>query len=184
MALRIKSHWNQEADERAPAEIAGALAFIAWRIALDKAVCLHCARFVYDNDRQRLAVIREYLIFLMQIADRLAAARMEEGERRVLITALAKKLLEHFQDNSQDLLGPDDYGHPFLAILNARSAEYAGFQFDDEGPSYAFLRHLGFEIQALMGSGQENRWVIDQVMDQDGQEAYRDFARAFANLFE
>jgi hypothetical protein len=52
----------------------------------------------------------------------------------------------------------------------------------EDGPSYAFLRHLGFEIQCLMGESQENRWVIDQVMDKDGFEAYKTFARAFEDL--
>ena len=35
-----------------------------------------------------------------------------------------------------------------------------------------------------MGEATENRWVIDQVMDKDGYEAYKTFAKAFANLFE
>jgi hypothetical protein len=184
MALRIKSHWNVEAAERSLPEIAGALAFIAWRIAVDKAINLHCERFVYDSDEQRLAVIREYMMFLIQIADRLAAERMDDDDRGALVTAFAKKAIEHIQDNSQDLLGPGDYGSPFIALLNTRSGEYAEFQLADDGPSYPFLRHLGFEIQALMGKGQENRWVIDQVMDKDGFEAYKAFARAFENLLE
>lgn len=184
MALRIKSYWNDDEAERSLPEIASALAFIAWRISVEKAVNLHCERFVYEGDEQRLAVIREYLIFLIQIADRLAADMMEEQERRTLITAFAKKVIEHVQDNSQELLGPDNYGSPFIALLNSRSGEYAQFQIDDDGPSYPFLRHLGFEIQTLMGEGQENRWVIDQVMDKDGYEAYKNFARAFGNLFE
>jgi len=184
MALRIKSHWNYDEAERSLPEIASALAFIAWRISLDKAVNLHCERFVYESDGQRLAVIREYLIFLIQIADRQAAEMMDEQDRRTLITAFAKKVIEHVQDNSQDLLGPGNYGDPFIKLLNMRSGEYAEFQLADDGPSYALLRHLGFEVQALMGEGQENRWVIDQVMDKDGYEAYKHFARAFGDLFD
>ena len=88
------------------------------------------------------------------------------------------------QDNSQDLLGPGDYGSPFIDLLNRRSGEYADFPLDQEGPSYACLRHLGFAIQGLMGAGQENRWVIDQVMDKDGWDAYKSFAKAFRDLFE
>ena len=184
MALRIKSHWWNDEHERSLGEIGGALAFIAWRIALDKAITLHCERFVYRDDAQRLAVIQEYLIFLVQIADRLAHGALEDAQRRELITRFARKLVEHVQDNSQDLLGPGDYGSPFLARLDARSAEYAEFGFDDEGPTYPFLRHLGFEIQQLMGEEEENRWVIDQVMDKDGWDAYTRFAKAFRDLFE
>jgi hypothetical protein len=184
VAIRIKSHWNDDDAERSLPEIAGALAFIAWRISVDKAVNLHCERFVYASDGQRLSVIGEYLMFLIQIADRLAADMMGADDRRTLITAFARKIVEHVQDNSQDLLGPGDYGGPFLELLNRRSGEYAEFQLAEDGPSYPFLRHLGFEIQTLMGSDQENRWIIDQVMDQDGYDAYKNFARAFSNLFE
>ena len=47
-----------------------------------------------------------------------------------------------------------------------------------------FMRHLGFEIQQIMGDSQENRWVIDQVMDKDGIEINREIRRAVQNLFE
>jgi hypothetical protein len=184
VAIRIKSHWNNEAQERSLPEIAGALAYIAWRIAMDKAINLHCERFVYSDDAQRLAVIQEYLVFLIQIADRKAHETLDDADRRTLVTSFAAKMIEHVQDNAQDILGAGDYGRSFVDRLNARSGEYAEFQFDDQGPSYAFLRHLGFEIQSLMGEGQDNRWVIDQVMDKDGWDAYKQFARAFDNLFE
>ena len=182
MALRIKSHWMNEGRERSLPEIASALASIAWRIALDKAIILHCERFTYASDVQRLEVIQEYLAFLIQSADRLAYARLNDTERRELITAFASKLCGHVQDNSQDLLGPGDYGRPFIARLNQRADEYAEFQFDDDGPGYALLRHLGLAIQTLVGDAPENRWVIDQVMDRDGSDASRIFAKAFADL--
>ncbi len=184
MALRIKSHWWNDENARSLPEIASALAFIAWRVSLEKAINLHCERFIYRDDAQRLAVIEEYLVFLIQIADRLAHQRLDDEQRRTLVTAFAGKVIEHVQDNAQDLLGPGDYGTPFIVLLNERSEVYADYQLADDGPSYAFLRHLGFEIQSLMGEGQENRWVIDQVMDKDGFEAYKTFARAFRDLFE
>ena len=184
MALRIKSYWWNEDSERSLPEIASALAFIAWRVAVDKAINLHCERFVYRDDEQRMSVIREYLVFLIQIADRLSFGKLDDEARRTLITGFARKVIEHVQDNSQDLFGAGDYGTPFIELLNRRSGEYAELQLDDEGPSYAFLRHLGYEIQTLMGKEEENRWIIDQVMDKDGWAAYKQFSRAFGNLFE
>ncbi|MCF7984738.1 MAG: hypothetical protein K9L70_10070 [Thiohalocapsa sp.] len=184
MALRIKSHWWNDENERSLSEVGSALAFIAWRISVDKAITLHCERFVYRDDEQRLLVIQEYLIFLIQIADRLSHEMLEEEQRRELVTSFAKHCVGHLQDNSQDLLGAGDYGSPFLARLNERSEEYAEFRLDDDGPTYPFLRHLGYEIQTLMGLEEENRWVIDQVMDKDGWDAYKRFAKAFRDLFE
>ncbi len=184
MALRIKSHWWNDENERSLADIGSALAFITWRIAVDKAINLHCERFVYRDDAQRLQVIQEYLVFLIQIADRLSFGRFSDHDRQALITSFAKKCIEHLQDNSTDLLGPGEHGRMFVERLNTRSGEYADFELGQDGPSYAFLRHLGFEIQALMGKQDENRWVIDQVMDVDGWDAYKRFAKAFADLFE
>jgi hypothetical protein len=68
--------------------------------------------------------------------------------------------------------------------MNRRGAEYAEFNYTKDGPSYPFMRHLGYEIQQIMGESQENRWVIDQVMDRDGVEIDREIRRAVGNLFE
>lgn len=185
MALRIKSHWHDEDAERSLEEIAGALAFISWRIAKDRAINLHGQDYVYDTDEQRFAVIIEYLIFQLQIIDRLAVTdlQLDHGERRQLVTTVARHLAGHLHDNSVDIFGPGDYVGPFISKLNDRSGEYAAFNYTEDGPSYPMMRHLGYEIQRIMGESQENRWVIDQVMDRDGIEIDREVRRSLANLF-
>ncbi|MEW8690028.1 MAG: hypothetical protein AB2535_02975 [Candidatus Thiodiazotropha endolucinida] len=185
MAIRIKSQWHDEDTSRSAEEMGGAIAFIAWRLALDKAITLHGKNFVYENDEQRLAVIAEYLCYEAQISDRLIHGMVDNENRVAIITALVMKMAEHFQDNASDLLGPGDHGDRFIERYNQRSGEYAEFNFDQQGPSYPFLRHLGFEIQQVMGSEEhENRWVIDQVMDVDAPEIYKQLARAVRNLFD
>lgn len=186
MALRIKSRWHDDAADRSLDEIGGALAYIGWRIAKDKAINLHGQDYVYDTDEQRFAVIIEYLIFQLQLVDRLAANSLEMGDddRRQLVITLAKHLAGHLHDNSVDIFGPGDYVGPFIRKLNERSDEYAAYSYTEDGPSYPFMRHLGYEIQQIMGESQENRWVIDQVMDKDGVEIDREIRRAVANLFE
>lgn len=186
MALRIKSRWHNDESDRSIEEIAGALAFIIWRIAKDKAINLHGQDYVYESDEQRMDVIGEYLIFQLQIVDRLARDRLglDDETRQGLIMGLAKKLAGHMQDNSVDLFGPGDYVQPFVAKLNARGADYSQFSYTDDGPSYPFMRHLGFEMQKIMGDSQANRWVIDQVMDKDGYEVDKELRRAVNNLFE
>jgi len=183
MALRIKSQWYQEDAERSLEEIAGALAFNGWRIAMDKAITLHGEQFVYDNDQQRLDVIAEYLIYQIQIVDRMVHERLNQDERRTLITALALKLAEHMDENSRDLLGPGDYSTAFIERFNRRAGDYADLGFDDEGPSYPFMRQLGFEIQQVMGESMKNRWVIDQVMDKDGPLVYKHLKRIMRTPF-
>jgi len=186
VALRIKSRWHDDDAERSLDEIAGALAFISWRIAKDKAINLHGQDYVYDSDEQRFAVITEYLIFQLQIVDRLALQEfdMQDDVRRKLVITLAKHLAAHLHDNSVDIFGPGDYVGPFVKRMNQRGGEYAELAYHDDGPSYPFMRHLGYEIQQVMGESQENRWVIDQVMDRDGVEIDREIKRAMRNLFE
>jgi len=184
VALRIKSRWHGE-GEHSLTDIASALAFIAWRLAQDKAINLHGEDFIYENDRQRMDVIIEYLIFQLQVMDRLAVQRLElnDEERQELIMAVARKMGDIVEDNSLDLFGPGDHVTPFFEKINERAAEYAHYRYTEDGASYPFLRHLGYEIQQIMGESQENRWVIDQVMDSDGIEVDRKISRAMMDLF-
>ena len=186
MALRIKANWHDENAQRSLDEIAGAIAFNAWRIAKDKAINLHGEDFVYDSDEQRFGVIREYLVFQLQIVDRIARDRLEldDASRRELVVATAKHMAKHLHDNSVDIFGPGEYVGAFVRLINERGAEYAEFGFGEDGPSYPFMRHLGYEIQQIMGSEGENRWVIDQVMDKDGVEVFKSLSRAVGSLFE
>ena len=184
MALRIKSHWHNDEADHSIDEVGGAIAYICWRIAVDRAINQHGKDFIYEDDTQRMDVIQEYLFFLAQIADRFVYHQLEANQRRKVITKLALGLAHHVQDNCQDLFGAGDYGRPFIEKLNERGQEYSVFQFTDEGPSYPFLRHLGYEIQTVMGDSSQNRWVIDQVMDKDGPEITRQLTRAIRDLFE
>jgi len=183
MALRIKSQWHKENAERSLEEVGGALAFNSWRIAVDKAINLHGEQYVYQDDRQRLDVIAEYLIFMVQLVERQVSEMLNDEERRTLITAIVLKMADHLQDNAADLIGAMDERTRFIERFNQRGGEYAELGYTDEGPSYPFYRHLGFEIQQVMGSTQENRWVIDQVMDKDGPEVYKQLKRIIRNLF-
>ena len=113
---RIKSRWHDDDAERSLDEIAGALAFIGWRIAKDKAINLHGQDFVIVDDEQRFAVIVEYLIFQLQIVDRLALMELDliDDDRRQLVVTLARHLAGHLHDNSVDIFGPGDYVGPFI----------------------------------------------------------------------
>jgi hypothetical protein len=92
------------------------------------------------------------------------------------------KLAEYIQENSTDLFGPGEYAKTFTDGLNQRNSEYGQLHFTEAGPSYPMLRHFGYQIQQVMGKQDENRWVIDQVMDQDGGAIYKQIARTLQNL--
>jgi hypothetical protein len=186
VALRIKSHWHNEEGERSFEDIGSALAFNSWRLALDRAINLHGEDFVYQDDSQRLGVINEYLIFMVQVIDRCAhdVLTLPEDERRDLVVGTVKNLAKHVQDNSQELLGQGDHGGAFIGRLNQAAEDYSQFRFTQDGPSYPFYRHLGYEIQQIMGKEGENRWVIDQVMDKDGPDIAKKLMRILLDLTE
>lgn len=187
MALRIKSKWHHSernaSVDKGLEEHAGALAFIMWRMALDKAVSLHGEDYVYTSDGQRIAIICEYLAFQLQICDRLCYLyEMPDDQRQYMITNAAQRVADHVQDNAQDLFGPGDYKTGFLNTLNKRSGDYAEYSYTKAGPSYSFLRYLGARCQSIMKEDQLNKWVINQVMEKDGPEVNDKLGDAFENL--
>ncbi len=184
MALRIKSHWHNEDANRSMEEIGGALAFNTWRLALETTKSLNTQHFIFENDQQRLDTIAEYLFFLIQITDHFCHKILDDEQRQALITALVLKSADHLQDNSQDAFGEGDYKTPFITLFNQRGAEYADFKLTSEGPSYPFIRHLGFCVQQVMGVADENRWVIDQVMDIDAPKMYKQLRSIIYNLLD
>ena len=183
MALRLKSQWHNEDSERSLEEIGGAVAFNIWRLGVDKAINLHSKDFGYQDDAQRLAVIAEYAIFQALAVERMVYEALTQEQRGALLTALVLKLAEHFEENSRNMLGEGDYRTAFVDRFNQRAAEYAEFSYTSEGPSYPFLRHLGYEVQQRMGESQQNRWVIDQAMDIDGPELIKQLRRVIKDLF-
>ncbi len=188
MALkRIKSTWHrpnpEQAADKSLEEIAGALAFITWRIALDGAKELHGEGYFYTSDQQRVAVIAEFVAFLIQVADRVVYGMLEDNERKVFVNALAQRLAGQVQDNLTDLFGPGDYAGAFIATLNERLADYSEFSFAEGSPGYDFLRYFGGRILKIMGEDQTNRWVIDQIMERSAPEAIVQLNKSIANLF-
>jgi HEAT repeat protein len=185
---RLKNTWHESernaGADKTLADIASALGFIIWRVALESAKDLHRERYHYASDQQRAAVIAEFLAFLLQVVDRLTYEMLEHAERDTVINATAAKLAEHLQDNLVDLFGPGDYRGPFLATLNGRMQDYAAFAFRDNEPGYDFLRYFGDRVLKILGDDQTNRWVIDQIMEVSGPQAVKHVRQSVENLFE
>jgi hypothetical protein len=182
--LRIRSKWNDPNRVVSLDDNATALAYAIWQVALGAARNLHAEDFAYTDDTQRLGVIGEYLAFGVHVADRLAHPHMDGDDRARFITTLGREAARHLQRNTEDIAGRGEYREPFIALLNERSAEYAGLPFNDDRPGYGLLRSFGGKVQKTMGDSQTNRWVIDQVMEIDAPNAVDHIRRAIANLFQ
>ena len=53
MAIRIKSHWHNENSDRSISDLAGALAFIIWKIAKDKAISSYRRIYILSSTASR-----------------------------------------------------------------------------------------------------------------------------------
>jgi len=186
MAIRIKSTWH-ESERNRPAtkgleDHAGALAFIAWRLALESAKNVHREGFEYLSDRERVGVISELVAFEVQLADRLAHERLGDADRAIFVNALGQRLADHMQDSLADIAGPGDYRRPFIALLNDRLADYAKCSFGDGEPGFDALRYLGDRVLKVMGENQTNRWVLDHVMTIEAPEIAEKIAKSVTDL--
>lgn len=186
MAIRIKDKWHQSRRNRpTPKSLrdsAGALAFIGWRVALEKAQNLNKEGFRYDSDVERVGVICELVAFEVQLADRLAYDFLNDEDREVFVNALGRKFADHVQDNLSDLDEPRNYRDRFIALLNERLSDYATLTFKDGEPGFDALRYLGNKVLAVLGSDQTNRWVIDQVVALDAPEVAEKISKSVVSL--
>jgi hypothetical protein len=56
--------------------------------------------------------------------------------------------------------------------MNARFAEYAGFEYAGAEPGYPCLRYFAEKVSDAMASG-DNKWVVEQMMDIEAPEMVR-----------
>jgi hypothetical protein len=181
--VRIKSRWHKKERPKSPEESASALAFIAWRIAVNAVQEMEKAGFqLVEPPGARFDVVSELLAFLTQAADRLAYEYLEEEERQRLIPAFALRLADTLDENASDLLGPGDYREAFITKVNGRAEDYAEMAFDPEaGPGYGVLRYLGDRIRDCV-AGEDTRWVLEQVVEIEGPNAFETLHKGFQDL--
>ena len=182
--MRVKSQWFRDGKARTQQEIAGAAAFIVWRIGENALKSMRNADFDIAIGTQYFSFLSEFLIFLVQVADRIAFRRLS-GEGRVAFTGmLANRVGETLADNQSRLLGGTAPEHKavFIERLNRRAGEYAEFEYDESGSNFSFLRHLGYVLQEIMDERDRN-WVTDQVMAIEAPEAVETLEKAMRGLF-
>ena len=178
--MRIRTKWHNKGREVSAEEKANTLAFISWRIAMAMVLNLENVNFQTDTQQQRLDVIREILAFLISVSDRLVADQMEDDERRELVTKMALKLAQTYQENSEDLIARDkDYKAGFIEMLNERLNAYAECGWNDEKqePGFQYKRDLGDNISKQMGE-KDNKWITDHIIEIEVPEAMMTLKKA------
>lgn len=175
MALRIKSQWFNAGRPKSAQENASAMAFIVWRVTQNMLKQMREAKFDIDVGPQYFAFMREVLVFLTQVVDRMAFARMSGEERVAFTTAMVVRVAEILEESELEWLGepaPGDESrrNQFIDLCNEQADAYAEFGHGPEGPDFGFVRYLGHRIEMIMPK-KDQRWVIDQVMAIEAPEA-------------
>ena len=182
--MRVKSHWNVKGKKRSLEEVAGALAFIEWRIAGNSVLSLENEGFETTTNMQRLDVFQELTAFLIHVTDRLVHESMPAEKRQKFIVGLALKMADYYHDNRVDAEGRGkDFRKPFIEILNDRLADYAEFSFEDGEPGYAFRRYLGEAVTKVMGA-KDSKWITDQVMEIEVPKMLTPLKKGLHDLFD
>ena len=180
--MRIRDRWPAREHSVSIEENAGALAYVCWQVALDGTKQLHAQEFNYHDDAQRVAVISEYLVFLIHICDRISSTRLQPGDREHFIIELTQSCAGHLHRNAEEVLGPGDYTSSFIDTFNVRSKDFSQCKYGKDGPGYSLLRTFGAQIQQLMGYDQTNRWVMDQITEIDARNAVDQVQKAIRNI--
>lgn len=183
--MRVKSKWFKSGRAKTPQEVADAMAFIIWRTGMNALKNTRKADFDVDAGPQYFAFLNEFLIFLVQVADRIAYDRLGAEEREAFTTALAVRLAGIVADNQTELLGGEagEYKSNFIAQFNRRAGEYAEFHFEGGGPNFAFARYLGYCMLDVAAEKDKN-WMVDQMTSIEAPDAVETMGKAMCGLLE
>ncbi len=183
--MRIKSKWFNEGREKTPKELAGAVSFIAWRIAENALKNTRRADFEVSVGAQYFDFLSEFLIFLVHVADRIAYARFTAEFRQAFTTELANRVAETLAGNQSEWLGGamGEHKGSFIERLNRRAGEYAECEYGNDGPSFSFMRYLAHCMTDVVDERDKN-WVIDQMMATEAPQAVEMVEKAMQGLLE
>ncbi|HEX6944567.1 MAG TPA: hypothetical protein VF196_00130 [Casimicrobiaceae bacterium] len=184
--MRIKSQWFRADRPKSPEEIAGAAAFIAWRVAQNALKTMRAAKYELPPGPRYFAFVAEFLGFLTIGADRLAHRRGDPAWRVAFTTAMANRVGEILAENESDLVGAESAGdikRRFVETFNACAEECAELTWDDAGPDYGFLRYLAHRVAAVMDE-RDRTWAISQVIEVEGPDAAATLARGMKGLLD
>lgn len=183
--MRIKNNWFKAGREHTPVELAGAVAFTTCRIADNALNNTRKANFEIAVGPQYFAFLSEFLIFLVQVADRIAFRQLSAEARFTFTSTLANRVAEIFAENRSRLLSgtQQEAKQQFIEQLNQRADGYAGFDYSADGPSFTFTRYLGYCMDQVMDE-RDSGWIIDQMMSIEAPNAVEMVEKTMRGLFE
>jgi len=178
--LRIRTKWHNKGREKSIEELAGVVAFNAWKMAHTTVNRMFSEGFNFQSKQQLLETVREFVAFLIQAADRMAHRRLDEEARQRFVRPLASQLIATLVDNQVEELGAGEYRPAAVAIINERLEAYADFAYVDDEPSFPLLRYFGTCVDGVLGGN--NKWVIEQVAEVEAPALLKQLRRTIDDL--
>ena len=183
--MRVKAQWFKEDRSRTPEEAAGVMAFIIWRAGINAVKQMREADFDIDAGPPYFAFMREILVFMAMVADRIAYDQLDGEARARFTTEVALRVADILEENENRLLGPAPerrYRQEFIDLYNMRASDYATFAFTKDGPDFAFLRYLGACVTALVPP-KDQTWAMDQIVASEAPDAVESIRKGMVGLF-
>jgi hypothetical protein len=182
--MRTKSKWFAKGKARGPEQLATVVAMTLWRLGIQTIRNMRRADYDIDTGPPYFAFLREYLVFLAHLADRYVYPRFDDEARAAFMNVLVTRLAEMLAENASELIGADhaEAKRGFVDHFNLRGADYAHFDFGDDGPEYGFVRYCGNQLMEVLPE-KDRVWVVEQVVSVEAPEALKTLKASFANLF-
>ena len=177
--MRVKSTWHKT-QVKTIDDIAGALAFNAWRITKNQLTDLINEAYVIEKE-QVFDVIQEYLCYLIQCVDRLTFDILDAKKRQELVIALAKQSADYYHENKGERIGAGDHWQEFIQTYNERAQDYSDYVFQDGEPNYLFMRYFGEKIQQAM-TAVDDKWIIQQMVEIQAPKAFQAIQKSVNDL--
>ncbi len=185
MAIRLKTRFHT-AGQRSPETLASVVAVLAWKLALESIKRMRKADYDIDVGRPYFDFVCEFLVFLAVSADRVAYRELDEADRVAFTTALTQNIARFVEENNIMRLGtvaPGESQRHFIALFNQRSPEYAGFDYDEQGPDFGFKRFFAACLREILPE-KDQLWVVDQAMDIEAPAALKMLEKTLVGLFD
>lgn len=166
-------------------ELAGVIALLGWKLAIDSIKRMREAEYDIDLGDAYFDFVCEFMAFLAHAADRVAYRELTPEQRSEFTTALAQRMAEAIEDNSDMLLvevPPGKCRQHFLDLFNRRGAEYADHGYTADGPDFGFRRCFSACLKEVLPK-KDQLWAVDQVMEIESPEAIKALEKTLAGLF-
>lgn len=184
MAIRIKTKFHTK-GQRSAKTLGSVVAVLAWKLAIESIKRMRKAWYDIDIGRPYFDFVCEFLAFLAVSADRVAFRELDEADRIEFTTSLAQNIARFVEENNIMLLGeatPGESQRHFIELFNRRSADYAEFGYDENGPDFGFKRLFAACLRDVLPE-KDKLWVVDQAMDIEAPEALKTLEKTLQGLF-